>query len=85
MEVNTRVVVYITTVGNVRLMLLVSKSIVLSVGLCEPPDKMAAKFCYFRSLSIVSKCLDIPTLLGKTSKFPKITNQKSKKSKNSKK
>ena len=43
-------------------MLLASKNIVLSLGLCQPPDQMGAKFCYVRSLSVVSKCLDIPTL-----------------------
>ena len=47
-------------------MLLVSKSIVLSLGLCEPLDHLGAKFCYFRSLVEVSKCLDISTLLGTT-------------------
>ena len=60
-------------------MLLVSKSIVLNLGLCEPPDQKAAKFCYFRSLSVDSKCLDIPTLPGTKSQFLKlqIRNQKS--------
>ena len=57
---------------NLDTMLLVSRSIVLSLGLCEPPDQMVAEFCYFHCLSVVSKCLDIPILLGTTSKPPKL-------------
>ena len=53
-------------------MLLVSQSIALSLGLCAPPDQMGAKLYYFRSVSGICKCLDIPTLLGTTSKFPRL-------------
>ena len=62
---------------------MVSRSIVLSLGLVEPPDQMGAKFYYVRFLSVVSKCVYIPTLVGTTSKFPKlqVRNQKSRKSK----
>ena len=54
---------------NLDPMFLVGKSIVLSLGLCEPPDQMGAKFCGFRFLHVVSRCLEILTLLETASNF----------------